>query len=291
MKLKLTPLLAVIGFMLSACTTTAETGHPPTTPVASTTTTAIVGGQIGPSQSGVKVDGQPVSITLSQFIDPARDEGGYTIDSQGASPQSDDHFATAELQITNRGNSTTSNAALSIVAYDQNGNVYSSVSNDGNISNQAYENFPCAAGRNLDGNANVSSLSPNEVFTYCLAFILPERDVVSKIEVSGIVGNGTGYNTWTIADHFSGWTSNSVPTTTVTPATTTAPVASTAPVIRMACQKFPDVKYWSCLFRDLHLPGLNPIGYGRPALTSNVTLPVFPPLLRSPGQSTEQRLP
>jgi hypothetical protein len=154
---------------------------------------------------GVKVDGQPLSIDVSQIIDPARDVGGYNTDSHGVAPQNADHFATTELRVTNEGSSTLSNGSLSVVAYDQNGTAFASVPNDNNIVGNAYQYLQCASGSALDGNADVSSLSPSEVFTYCLAFILPEPDDVSKIEVSGIVGNGTGYNTWAFIDGFHGW--------------------------------------------------------------------------------------
>jgi hypothetical protein len=121
-------------------------------------------------------------------------------------PQNDDHFATAELRVKNKGNSTISSASLSVIAYDQSGRAYSSSPCDNNIVGDAYENLHCASGNAIGANPDVTSLSPGEVFTYCLAFIVPDSADVSEIEVSGIVGSGSGYNKWAFIDTFKGWT-------------------------------------------------------------------------------------
>jgi len=196
MKFRLLLPVAAIGLLLGGCTNAPDTAHP--------TTTTTGEGRSGQSLSGVIVDGQTLSIRIYQFIDPAKDDRGYNTDSQGVAQQNDDHFATAELQITNRGNSTIATGTLSVLAYDQNGTAYSSTLSDNNDTSTG---LGCASGPALDGNADLSSLSPGEAYTYCLAFILPEPDLISKIEVSGIAGSGSGYNAWDIGDYFTGWNS------------------------------------------------------------------------------------
>jgi hypothetical protein len=198
MKLKLALLLVIAGLALAGCGTATKASHPATT---------TLGGAPSGQSSSVKVDGQPLVIDVFDFIDPAKDVGGYNTDSQGVAAQDADHFATAKLQIINEGNSTIASGSLSVVAYDQNGTAYSSVANDNNVVGNAYQNIQCSSGSALVGNPDLSSLSPSEAFTYCLAFILPEPDTVSRIEVSAIVGNGTGYNSWSITDPFLGWKS------------------------------------------------------------------------------------
>lgn len=199
MRAKTVLIVAVIGLTLGGCTTATKTAHP-------TTTTALVGAPSGQS-TNVKVDGQRLTIDVYDFIDPAKDVGGYNNDSQGVAPQDADHFATAKLQVINEGNSTIASGSLSVVAYDQNGTAYSSVPNDNNIVGDAYQNLQCSPGSAIRGNPDLSTLPPSQAFTYCLAFILPEPDTMSSIEVSAIVGNGTGYHSWPITDQFLGWKS------------------------------------------------------------------------------------
>lgn len=84
--------------------------------------TAFAAGRVGrPGQTltGVKIDRQRIFLTISNLVDPARDTGGYNTDTQGDVPQNDDHFATAELRVKNKGNSTISSGSLSVIAYDQ----------------------------------------------------------------------------------------------------------------------------------------------------------------------------
>jgi hypothetical protein len=162
-------------------------------------------GRPGQTLTGVKIDGQHVSLTISGLVDPAKDVGGYNTDTQGNIPQNDDHFITAELKVKNKGNSTISTGTLSVVAYDQHGTAFSNTGNDDNVVQDAYQNLECASGNAIGGNPNLSSLLPGEVFTYCLALILPDKDDVTKIEVSGIAGSGSGYNEWAFIDTFRGW--------------------------------------------------------------------------------------
>ena len=198
MRTRIVFITAVIGLTLGGCTAATKTAHP---------TTTTFGGAPSGQSTRVKVDGQHLTIDVFDFIDPAKDVGGYNTDSRGADVQNKDHFATAKLQVINEGNSTIASGSLSVVAYDQNGTAYSSVAYDNNIVGDAYQNLQCSSGSALIGNPDLRSLSPSEGFTYCLAFILPEPDTVSSIEVSAIVGNGTGYNSWPITDQFLGWKS------------------------------------------------------------------------------------
>jgi hypothetical protein len=75
------------------------------------------------------------------------------------------------------------------------------------IVDDAFENLVCARSNAIDGSANVSNSSPGGTFTYCLTFILPDTDDVSKIEVSAIAGSGSGHNTWAFIETFAGWKS------------------------------------------------------------------------------------
>ena len=198
MRSKLMLVGALAGLALGGCGTATKT-------VGSTTTTTVGGAPSGDS-TAMTVDGQPLTVDVYDFIDPAKDVGGYRTDSQGVAAQGADHFATAKMQIINEGNSTIASGSLTVVAYDQNGTAYSSVQNDENVVGNAYQNLECTAGNSgISGNADVSALQPQEAYDFCLAFILPEPDSLTRIEVSSTVGNGTGYHVWPITDQFAGW--------------------------------------------------------------------------------------
>ena len=188
---------ALAGLALGGCGTATKTAVGPTT--------TTVGGAPSGDSTAMTVDGQPLTVDVYDFIDPAKDEGGYNTDSQGVAAQGADHFATAKMQVINEGNSTIASGSLTVVAYDQNGTAYSSVQYDENIVGNEYQNLQCTAGNSgISGNADVSALQPQEAYDFCLAFILPASDTLTRIEVSSTVGNGAGYHLWPITDEFTG---------------------------------------------------------------------------------------
>ncbi len=139
--------------------------------------------------SGMSFDGQPVKFTLTKFIDPADDVNGYNTDSQS------DHYATVSFSARDEGGSSISSAPVTAIAYGQKGAVY-----------QATRTTPdgdslCNTGEPAD------SFSPGETLYYCLAFVIPQSDTVSRIELSPESGYGNGSETWNVTDGFSGWSS------------------------------------------------------------------------------------
>jgi hypothetical protein len=140
------------------------------------------------AQSGVTAYGQPLTLSLSSFTDPASDSSSYTSDAN-----SNDHFAVVNVAVTNNGNSTLpATIPVTIAAFGSDGQVYQKVTetDDGNTL--------CSYG-------NATSLSPSETLTYCAGYVLPENVTVTRVEVSGNQGYGSGTVSWNVPDTFRGW--------------------------------------------------------------------------------------
>ncbi len=171
----------------------------------------------GSAQSGVTAYGQPLTLTLSSFTDPATDSSGYTSDSGN----SNDHFAVVKVSTTNNGNSALpATIPITIAAFGTNGQAYERVNetDDGNTL--------CSYG-------DAQSLSPSETLPYCAGFVLPENVTVTRVEVSGNQGNGSGTVSWKVTDNFNG-SSNSSTAATQPPSTN--PTSSSSPTSGLATQ-------------------------------------------------------
>ena len=80
------------------------------------------GGTTGAAQSGVMINGQPVTFGLSSFTDPATDGSGYQCDQN-----CDNHYAVAKFASTNAGDTTLSlSLPITITAFGSDGNAYQS---------------------------------------------------------------------------------------------------------------------------------------------------------------------
>ena len=139
-------------------------------------------------QSGVTAYGQPLNLDLTSFTDPATDGSGYTTDETGT-----DHFAIVNVSATNNGNSALpSSLPVTIAAFGSDGNVYSRLVETPN------GDSVCAGGSD-------TTLSPSQTLSYCAGFVFPESVTVSRIEVSGNQGAGSGTVSWNVTDNFAGW--------------------------------------------------------------------------------------
>jgi len=147
------------------------------------------GGSTGSAQSGVTAYGQPLNLTLKSFTDPATDGSGNTSDSQ----DNNDHYAVVNVDAINDGNSTLpSSIPVTITAFGSDGQAY-----DGTSETPTGDTL-CNIGSN-------EALAPSETLTYCKGYVLPENVTVTRIEVSGNQGAGSGTVSWNVSDGFTGW--------------------------------------------------------------------------------------
>jgi carbonic anhydrase/acetyltransferase-like protein (isoleucine patch superfamily) len=137
----------------------------------------------------ITVEGQPLNLNIYRFTDPARDQSGYSSDSDN------EHYAILQLKGTNEGSSSISaSLPVSVIAYARNGVVY-------------YPQSEAPNGDLLCASGGESSLSPGESLYYCYAFVLPESETVSRVEASANQQYGSGTMSWSVTDSFSGWSS------------------------------------------------------------------------------------
>jgi hypothetical protein len=137
------------------------------------------------AQSGVTVYGQPLTFLLTSFIDPAA-----TIN---ADSNSNDHYAVVHVSATNNGTSAlAANLPVTIAAFGNDGKAHQWVSGS------PVGNGLCPT------TGSPSELRPTETAGYCLGFLLPENFMVTRIEVSGMVGGGSGSVGWNVTDTFPG---------------------------------------------------------------------------------------
>ncbi len=161
------------------------------------------------TQSGVTAYSQPLDLTLTSFNDPGTDSGGNTSDS------SNNHFATVDVSATNNGNSTVpSSLPITITAFGSDGSAYE-------------RQTITPTGYFLWNSGNASSLSPSQTLSYCAGFVLPTSATVSRIEVSGNQGYGSGTVSWGVTDTFSGSSNSSASATQETTSSTSPNPSST----------------------------------------------------------------
>lgn len=143
----------------------------------------------GGSQSGVTAYGQPLTLTLNSFTDPAKDTSGYQTDSE----DNNDHYAVVNINATNDGNSTLpATIPVTITAFGSDGKAY------GGGNETPGDDTLCNIGDD-------EALAPSETLTYCQGYVLPENVTVTRIEVSGNQGSGSGTVSWDVNDTFGGW--------------------------------------------------------------------------------------
>jgi hypothetical protein len=145
------------------------------------------------AQSGVMAYGQPLTIQVTSFTDPAIDGSGNTCSDTNCS----DHYAVVNISATNNGNSTLeSNLPVTITAFGSDGIAYQRVTNTPD-------------GDSLCSVGSESPLAPSVTLTYCAGFVLPSNVTVTRVEVSGNEGYGSGTVSWSVSDGFTGWSSSS----------------------------------------------------------------------------------
>lgn len=151
-------------------------------------------GTFGSTLYGVRVDGQPTSMTTTGLADPVTDTGGgNTTGTSGV------HYATVGLSIGNRGNSAIdpSTGWVRVVAFATNGQAYTATA-DNPTGVRICPSSTSSNGTTLD-------IPPGTIRQYCAAFVLPETATVSSIEVYG-TGTSSGKVVWrNVPDSFTGW--------------------------------------------------------------------------------------
>ncbi len=155
------------------------------------------GGSSYGSQSGLTVNGQPITINFTRFTDPATDTSGNGCDASntpGSTCQpSDDHFVTTEFQITNNGDSTISDSLpVTFIAFGSDHNTYT-------------ETDQTNGGDTLCNEGSLGAFSPNQSYNYCEGFVLPASVTVTSIQASADAATGSGTVSWHVSDDFAGW--------------------------------------------------------------------------------------
>lgn len=140
------------------------------------------------AQSGVVAYNQPLTLTLKSFVDPATADGGGTTDGN-----TDDHFAVVNVNATNDGNSTLpSSIPVTITAFGSDGQAYNGQTETIN------GDTLCNVGEDVP-------LAPSETLNYCEGYVLPNSVTVTRVEVSGNQGRGSGTVSWDVNDTFPDW--------------------------------------------------------------------------------------